>query len=106
MFELVSRSMDVTMGEPVVLECLVVADPAANVTWEMNGEPLPMCSEELARSIACAVADIVLIQETREDSEGQYSCTATNPHGEALHEVTVSLRANRSELLEPFPLSK
>ena len=103
MFEMVSRNMEVALGDTVILECIIVADPASNITWLMEGELLPMCSEELPPSMACVVSDVtvVVIQETREESEGQYSCNATNPHGEALYEVTVSLRANTSELSKP-----
>lgn len=90
--------MVVLEGETVVLECLVTAEPIANITWMMDGAVLPMCSEELSSSLGCLLMDAVLIQEAGEESVGQYSCNATNAQGMSLYEVTVTLGMNRSEL--------
>lgn len=69
----------IVKGETLLLECIAAGFPTPKVTWIRVGQGLP---EEATVQNHGKLLNLPNVQE---EDQGQYKCTAKNPHGEASH---------------------
>ncbi|XP_075976508.1 protogenin A-like [Anticarsia gemmatalis] len=60
-------------GQPFVLSCAINSGPAALVSWQRDGEPLPQNDRYFVLN------NQLLILDVRKEDVGLYRCKATNP---------------------------
>ncbi|XP_026727114.1 protogenin-like isoform X2 [Trichoplusia ni] len=86
-------------GQPFVLNCRINSGPAAVISWQRNGKPLPENSRYYSLKNQLLITDV-----TREDA-GLYRCKATNTHANRTrvsHEGRLVVEENSSELEAGF----
>lgn len=91
------ESVEVLEGEQMGFSCDVEAQPAASVSWQRGGQPVPTCPEDFillnltAVCVPPGMPTLLLILEANAESEGRYTCAADNPVGSTHHEITVTI---------------
>ncbi|CAI4222563.1 unnamed protein product [Auanema sp. JU1783] len=77
------RHQPLKPGSCMVLEARVAAVPPPTVEWLKNGKPLQNYRAKLEHEPQTGILSLTLPQMFNDDV-GEYSCKATNPHGEAV----------------------
>ncbi|KAG8447614.1 hypothetical protein GDO86_014935 [Hymenochirus boettgeri] len=84
------RSLSVSMGGQLVMECKVEADPPPSIQWYKGDVPLQMDG----RVQVLSKGRYIQIYSLRPSDSGEYTCVATNPAGRtSLHFIVQILLA-------------
>ncbi|XP_053328822.1 hemicentin-2 [Spea bombifrons] len=91
------RSLSVSVGGQLVLECRVAADPAPTIQWFRDDVPLQVDS----RMQILSKGRYVQIHNLQASDTGTYTCVATNPAGKASLHFIVEIQL--APLIQPGP---
>uniref|UniRef100_A0A915EBA7 Ig-like domain-containing protein n=1 Tax=Ditylenchus dipsaci TaxID=166011 RepID=A0A915EBA7_9BILA len=81
-------------GDKQQFKCHTTGVPAPDITWSKNGGDLPSDVVDLGDGV-------LEISNARKEHEGDYTCTATNPIGEASDFGTVSVGESLTVITNP-----
>ncbi|CAH2316004.1 hemicentin-2 [Pelobates cultripes] len=91
------RSLSVSVGGQLVLECRVEADPVPTILWFRGDSPL----QTDGRVQILSKGRFVQIYNIRASDSGEYTCIATNPAGKASLHFIVEMQI--APMIHPGP---
>ncbi|KAM4662543.1 hemicentin-2 [Discoglossus pictus] len=91
------RSLSVSVGGQLVMECRVEADPAPTILWYKGETPL----QPDGRIQVLSKGRYVQIHSLRASDSGEYTCVATNPAGRTSLHFIVEIQL--APLIQPGP---
>ncbi|XP_018653756.1 LOW QUALITY PROTEIN: putative hemicentin [Schistosoma mansoni] len=102
-FILPLQNAGVNETEKIKLECQITGIPEPKVTWLKNGIPLAKSNSYTIKEIGqyhCLIFYDVFL-----DDQGEYTCVAENPYGQAFSSCRMDVERNEPTLVKPLPPS-
>ncbi|MEE6514702.1 hypothetical protein FKM82_023030, partial [Ascaphus truei] len=87
----VLQGCSVMEGQDFVLECSVQGEPAPEITWLLNDQPIQYAHSKYDDGVAK-----LTVQDALPEDEGVYTCLAQNSCGKTSCSTTVTVTANPS----------